>query len=111
MDEASMPGAPPTAQSRADATCTVNAKDSKGMCMARADRFWQHTAFELFKPMSAKQKAVYDALQSTKYDGAGLQREDIKQQQQLATAKGPGRLLHRKIRTKSLKNCGIASRN
>jgi hypothetical protein len=72
MDEASMPGEPPTAQSRADATCSVNAKDSKGMSMARADRVWQHTDFVFFKPMSAKRKAVYDAWQSTKYDRAWL---------------------------------------
>jgi hypothetical protein len=47
-----------------------------------------------FKPMSAEQKAVYDARQSAKYAEERLQREERKQQQ-LARATGSGRPVKR----------------
>jgi hypothetical protein len=96
MDGAPMPAAPPTAQPRADATSCVDAEASKGMRMAQAKAIVSGNALvsNFFKPMSAEQKAVYDARQSVKYAEERLQREESKQQQ-LARATGPGRPVKR----------------
>jgi hypothetical protein len=96
MDEAPMPAVPPTAQPRADATSCVDAEASKGMRMAQAKAivFGNALVSIFFKPMSAEQKAVYDARQSAKYTEERLQREERKQQQ-LARATGPGRPVKR----------------
>jgi hypothetical protein len=92
MDEAPMPAAPPTAQPRAHATSCVDAEASKGMRMAQAKAivFGNALVSNLFKPMSAEQKTVYEAMQSAKYAEQRLQWEE-KEQQQLARATGPGR--------------------
>jgi hypothetical protein len=96
MDEAPMPAAPPTAQPWDDATSCADAEASKGISMAQAKAIVSGNALvtNFFKPMSAEQKAVYDARQSLKYDEEGLQREERKQQQ-LARATGPGRPVKR----------------
>jgi hypothetical protein len=46
-----MPAAPPTAQSRADASSCVDAEASKGMRMtqAKVESFWHRTGFECFQ--------------------------------------------------------------
>jgi hypothetical protein len=78
MDEVPMPAAPPTAQPWADATSCVDAEASKGMRMAQAKAIILGNALvsSFFKPMSAEQKAVYDARQSAEYAEERLQREE-----------------------------------
>jgi hypothetical protein len=96
MDEAPMPAAPPTAQPQADATSCVDGETSKGIRMAQAKAivFGNALVSNYFKPMSAEQKAAYDARQSAKHAEKRLQREERKQQQ-LARATGPGRPVKR----------------
>jgi hypothetical protein len=66
MHEAPMPAVLPIALPRADATSSLDAEASKGMRMAQAKAIASGITLvsKFFNPMSAEQKAVYDARQS-----------------------------------------------
>jgi hypothetical protein len=105
-----VPALPPTAQPRANSTRPFNAVAGKSMRIAHAKAIvLAIPVSNFFQRMSPEWKAVYDARQKVKCAKAPDRCERLqtgeRKQEQLARAKGPGRLVTRPCKLIQSLNC------